>query len=150
MYRAPTAPPISRRRSPSHSPCARCWRSPARPPPDHARPRPARRVSAELHRWGIAIDDSAGSPLADQPPATLLRALLACLDSGFAPVDLLALLKHPLATLGLERAVLLDAARRLDRKFLRGLKPASGLDAIRALIDNPGSRPATTGRSSSI
>jgi len=98
----------------------------------------ARRVSAELHRWRIAIDDSAGSPLADQPPATLLRALLACLDSGFAPVDLLALLKHPLATLGLERAVLLDAARRLDRKFLRGLKPASGLGAIRALIDNPG------------
>ncbi len=33
--------------------------------------------------------------------------------------------------------MLLDAARRLDRKFLRGLKPAAGLDAIRALIDKP-------------
>ncbi len=97
----------------------------------------ARRVAAELHRWGVAIDDSAGTPLIDSPPATLLRALLACLDGGFAPVDLLAVLKHPLATLGLDRAVLLDAARRLDRKFLRGLKPAAGLEAIRALIDKP-------------
>ncbi len=97
----------------------------------------ARRVAAELHRWGIAIDDSAGTPLADSPPATLLRALLAAVDSGFAPIDLLALLKHPLARLGLDRAVLLDATRRLDRKFLRGLKPAAGLAAIRALVDKP-------------
>ena len=97
----------------------------------------ARRVTAELQRWGVAIDDSAGTPLIDTPPATLLRTLLAALDGSFAPVDLLALLKHPLATLGLDRAALLDTARRLDRKFLRGLKPAAGLDAVRALIDKP-------------
>ena len=97
----------------------------------------ARRVTAELLRWGVAIDDSAGAPLSDTPPATLLRALLAAIDGGFAPVDLLALLKHPLCTLGLERAALLDAARRLDRKFLRGLKPAAGIEAIRALLSKP-------------
>jgi len=51
----------------------------------------ARRVTAELRRWQIEIDDSAGQPLADTPPATLLRALLAAVESGFAPVDLLAL-----------------------------------------------------------
>src|SRR6185295_1968685 len=55
----------------------------------------ARRVTAELRRWQIEIDDSAGHPLADTPPATLLRALLTAVESGFAPVDLLALLKHP-------------------------------------------------------
>jgi len=96
----------------------------------------ARRVTAELRRWTIDIDDSAGQPLVDTPPATLLRALLAAVDSGFAPVDLLALLKHPLCTLGLSRARLLDAARRLDRKGLRGLKPDPGLAVLQAKVAN--------------
>jgi ATP-dependent helicase/nuclease subunit B len=95
----------------------------------------ARRVAAELKRWAIDIDDSAGMPLLDSPPAILLRALVAAVDEGFAPVVLLALLKHPLCTLGHDRAALLDAARRLDRKCLRGLKPEPGLAAIRARID---------------
>lgn len=96
----------------------------------------ARRVTAELKRWQIDIDDSAGAALADTPPATLLHALIATVDASFAPVELLALLKHPLCTLGSERAAVLDATRRLDRKCLRGLKPAPGLDAIRARIDD--------------
>jgi ATP-dependent helicase/nuclease subunit B len=95
----------------------------------------ARRVAAELRRWNIEIDDSAGQPLFDTPPATLLRALVAAVAGGFAPVDLLALLKHPLCFLGLSRAALLDAARRLDRKCLRGLKPTPGLTALRAHVD---------------
>ncbi|OJU30972.1 MAG: double-strand break repair protein AddB [Alphaproteobacteria bacterium 65-37] len=94
----------------------------------------ARRVAAELRRWQIEVDDSAGQSLADSAPATLLRALVTAVDADFAPVDLLALLKHPLCTLGLSRPALLDAARRLDRKGLRGLKPAPGLSALKALI----------------
>jgi len=93
----------------------------------------ARRVAAELRRWNIEVDDSAGQSLADTPPATLLRALATSVDSGFAPVDLLALLKHPLCSLGLPRPALLDAARRLDSKVLRGLKPAPGLQALQEL-----------------
>jgi ATP-dependent helicase/nuclease subunit B len=95
----------------------------------------ARRVAAELRRWQVDIDDSAGTPLADTPPATLLRALIAAVDEGFAPVALLALLKHPLCTLGADRAALLDATRRLDRKCLRGLKPTAGMAALRARIE---------------
>jgi len=94
----------------------------------------ARRVTAELRRWNVDIDDSAGQSLADTPPATLLRALLAAVDSGFAPVDLLALLKHPLCTLGLSRAALLNATRRLDRKRLRGLKPDPGLAVLQEKV----------------
>ena len=96
----------------------------------------ARRVAAELRRWGIDIDDSAGAPLADTPPASLMYALLAAIEAGFAPVELLALLKHPLCTLGIDRTTVLDAARRLDRKCLRGLKPTPGIAAIRARIEN--------------
>ncbi|SEP40024.1 ATP-dependent helicase/nuclease subunit B [Rhodospirillales bacterium URHD0017] len=95
----------------------------------------ARRVAAELRRWNIDIDDSAGTPLLDTPSAGLLQALVGVVDDGFAPVALLALLKHPLCTLGGDRAAVLDAARRLDRKCLRGLKPMPGLPAIRARID---------------
>ena len=95
----------------------------------------ARRVTAELRRWNIDIDDSAGTPLADTPPAGLLQALVRAIDEGFAPTSLLALLKHPLCNLGGDRAALLDAARRLDRKCLRGLKPLPGMAAIRARID---------------
>ncbi len=91
----------------------------------------ARRVAAEMRRWNIEIDDSAGEPLADTPPATLLRTLIAAIDSGFAPVDLLALLKHPLCTLDVDRGSLLAAARRLDRRHLRGLKPEPGLGVLR-------------------
>ncbi len=94
----------------------------------------ARRVAAELRRWNIEIDDSAGQPLADTPPGTLLRCLVAAVDEGFAPVALLALLKHPLCSLGLSRAALLDATRRLDRKVLRGLKPTGGLSALKELV----------------
>lgn len=95
----------------------------------------ARRVTAELKRWQIDIDDSAGAALADTPPAALLHALIATIDASFAPVELLALLKHPMCTLGGDRAAVLDATRRLDRKCLRGLKPAPGLDPIRARVD---------------
>jgi ATP-dependent helicase/nuclease subunit B len=95
----------------------------------------ARRVTAELKRWQIDIDDSAGAPLADAPPASLLHALIAAVDAGFAPVELLALLKHPLCTLGHDRGFVLDAARRLDRKGLRGLKPAPGLPSICAKLE---------------
>jgi len=94
----------------------------------------ARRVAAELRRWDIEVDDSAGQSLADTPPVALLRALATAVGSDFAPVDLLALLKHPLCSLGLPRPALLDATRRLDRKVLRGLKPAPGLKALHKLI----------------
>jgi ATP-dependent helicase/nuclease subunit B len=95
----------------------------------------ARRVAAEVRRWNIDIDDSAGTSLVDTPPTELLLALVHAIDENFAPVALLALLKHPLCTLGGDRAAVLDAARRLDRECLRGLKPAPGLAAIRARID---------------
>ena len=50
----------------------------------------ARRVTAELGRWNIDIDDSAGTPLSDTPFAGLLQALVGVVDERFAPVALLA------------------------------------------------------------
>jgi ATP-dependent helicase/nuclease subunit B len=88
----------------------------------------ARRVAAELKRWGIDIDDSAGTPLAHTPPGTFLCLLAEASDAKFAPAPLLALLKHPLATMG-DATDFRGHARELDIA-LRGPRPDAGLDAI--------------------
>lgn len=94
----------------------------------------ARRVAAELRRWDIAIDDSAGWPLADTPPGVFLRLTAELLVERVAPVPLLAVLKHPLAAGGLERAAFRALARRLEMTVLRGPRPAPGFDGLLAAI----------------
>ncbi|MFD1035140.1 double-strand break repair protein AddB [Sphingomonas hankookensis] len=91
----------------------------------------ARRVAAHMARWGVTVDDSAGQPLSLLAPGTLLLALVEAAAQGFAPVALLALLKHPLVRSGEAeaRVVWLDGVRRLDRA-LRGPRPAPGLAGI--------------------
>lgn len=89
----------------------------------------ARRVTAHLARWGIVADDSAGTPLSLTPAGTLLLAIAEAAAEAFAPVPLLALLKHPLVRRGEERGAWLDGVRRLD-VALRGPRPPAGLDGI--------------------
>lgn len=80
----------------------------------------ARRVCAELLRFGIVADDSGGTPLADTPAAGLIRlALEAALRPG-DPVVLLALLKHPLLALSLDRSLVRHAAEIVELVTLRG------------------------------
>ncbi|HEY1125073.1 MAG TPA: double-strand break repair protein AddB [Sphingobium sp.] len=93
----------------------------------------ATRVSAHLARWGIEADDSAGRPLAQLPPGTLLLALAQAGAEAFAPVALLAALKHPLARAGDERLGWLEQVRRLDL-LLRGPRPPAGLAGIGARL----------------
>jgi len=93
----------------------------------------ARRVAAELRRWGIDIDDSAGLPLNRTPPGAFLRLVLDLADRRLAPVALLAALKHPLAAGGLAPAVFRDAARRLEGA-IRGPRPAPGFAGLRAAL----------------
>lgn len=98
----------------------------------------ARRVAAELRRWDIAVDDSAGMPLAATPSGTFLRLLAAAVAERFAPVPLLALLKHPLAAGGLDPGAFRAHARALETAVLRGPRPAPDLAGVRAsLADAP-------------
>lgn len=93
----------------------------------------AARVAAHLARWGVAIDDSAGRPLSMLAPGTLLLAIVEAAGQRFAPMALLALLKHPLvASTDPERRLKwLEGARRLDLA-LRGPRPAPGIEGIDA------------------
>lgn len=93
----------------------------------------ARRVVAHLKRWGIDADDTAGEPLSVTPPGTLLLALAEVIAESFAPVPLLALLKHPLVRAGEGRLEWLEGVRRLDRA-LRGPRPPAGLEGITAFL----------------
>ena len=90
----------------------------------------ARRVAAELTRWDIAIDDSAGRPLAHTGVGAFLLLVAEAAEGQFAPVPLLALLKHPFATLGEEPAAFRAEARLLDKYVLRGPRPDPGLAGI--------------------
>lgn len=94
----------------------------------------ARRVAADLARWGIRVDDSAGRPLAVTPPGAFLRLTAAMVAEDFAPVALLAVLKHPLAGAGMDSAVFRDAIRRLELAALRGVRPAPGIVGLRAAL----------------
>jgi ATP-dependent helicase/nuclease subunit B len=90
----------------------------------------ARRVAAELTRWDIAIDDSAGRPLAHTGAGAFLSLVAEAAEARFAPVPLLALLKHPFTTLGGEPGPFRAMARLLDKYVLRGPRPDPGLDGI--------------------
>lgn len=80
----------------------------------------ARRVSSELLRFGIRADDSGGTPLINSAPATLASLMLQAVFRPGDPVSALALLKHPLVRLGIERSAVRSAAETIELVALRG------------------------------
>lgn len=103
----------------------------------------AARVSAALRRWGIVADDSAGVALSQTPAGVLIGLIVDTAASQFAPVPLLALLKHPLVMPGAARAAWLEKARALDLA-LRGPRPAPGLAGVTAFLGEAGTRRRAT------
>jgi len=90
----------------------------------------ARRVAAELKRWGIEIDDSAGAPLAKTAPGIFLRLSARLAAERAAPASFLAALKHPLAAGGIAPEFFRRMVRAVERAVLRGARPEPGLDGI--------------------
>jgi ATP-dependent helicase/nuclease subunit B len=95
----------------------------------------AARVAAELARFGVLADDSAGESLADTPPANFFRLLARAVADRLAPVPLLALLKHPYAAAGLSPAACRAAARALELSALRGPRPGPGFAGLRRRLE---------------
>lgn len=93
----------------------------------------AERVGAELKRWDILVDDSAGRPLHQTPPGAFLRLTAAMVAEDFAPVPLLAACKHPLAAAGRDPIVFRDLTRRAEIEILRGPRPGPGFDGLQVL-----------------
>ena len=94
----------------------------------------ALRVAAELARYGVIVDDSAGEALGDTPPASFLRLLATAAADGLGPIALLSVLKHPFAAFGLPPARCRSAARALERAVLRGPAPPPGIAGLRRAL----------------
>jgi len=94
----------------------------------------ARRITAELRRWDVEVNDSAGLPLGQTPPGAFLRLTAQMVAERLAPVSLLAALKHPLAAGGQAPAAFRAEVRMLERCVLRGLRPAPGIAGLRASL----------------
>jgi ATP-dependent helicase/nuclease subunit B len=91
----------------------------------------ARRVAAELTRWGVKVDDSAGTPLSESEAGRLARLIAEAAATQLAPAPLLALLRHPLAVFVNDP----QAADALEQSILRGPRPAAGLDGLAHAIE---------------
>ena len=94
----------------------------------------ARRVAVELGRWGIEVDDSAGTPLDQTPPGAFFNLVSEMAASRLQPVKVLACLKHPLAAAGMKPSELRATVRALELALLRGPRPAPGLKGLEDLL----------------
>ncbi|MEW4448175.1 PD-(D/E)XK nuclease family protein [Qipengyuania sp. JC766] len=86
----------------------------------------AQRLVHHLRRWNIAVDDSAGTPLAITVAGRVPLLLAEAVAEQAAPVELVALLHHPLVRGSLERGIWLDRLRAFD-DAIRGPRQAPGL-----------------------
>lgn len=80
----------------------------------------ARRVATELARFNVEANDSGGTPFALTPHGSLLALALPLAAGEADPAALLALLKHPLARFGADRAAHMAATAHLEMLALRG------------------------------
>ncbi len=94
----------------------------------------ARQVRAELARWGIEVDDSAGLPLSDTPPGMFLKLLAEAALSGFSPATLAALAAHPFSRFGLRRGDFMSRFARLETAVLRDLPTFPGIAELPAVV----------------
>ncbi len=94
----------------------------------------ARRVAAELRRWRVEVDDSAGCPLAQTPPGAFLRLTARMAAENLAPVALLGACKHPLAAAGRSPGLFRAQVRGLEIAALRGPRPAAGIKGLGAAL----------------
>ncbi|MEO1330211.1 MAG: hypothetical protein AAFW46_11145, partial [Pseudomonadota bacterium] len=92
----------------------------------------ARRVSAELTRWGVKADDSGGRPLSLTPPGVFFQLVAETVRSDWAPATLLSLLKHPLAHAGFDRGAHQRAVRLFEREALRAERRRAGVEGLLA------------------
>lgn len=94
-----------------------------------------RRVVAEMNRWGIVMDDSAGTNLTLTPLGAFVLLLGEAALNNLAPYELLACLKHPLAAGGMDYARFRSRVRRLEKSILRGKRPGDGIDGLKNAVE---------------
>lgn len=93
-----------------------------------------RAIAAELDRWGIIADDSAGEPLAQTAQGRLLRHAAEALAAPVPVETMLVILKHPLVHAAEGRGRHLDWTRQLELRLRREGRPYPGTEDLSRLI----------------
>lgn len=86
----------------------------------------ARRVAVLLRRYGLDVEDGGGVPLL-QTPAAVFALLLLHAAEAQAPTEVLALLKHPLCSLGVSPEVKFTSVCEIELAFFRGIRSGETL-----------------------
>ncbi|SIQ83449.1 ATP-dependent helicase/nuclease subunit B [Rhizobium sp. RU20A] len=95
----------------------------------------ARRVTAELKRFGIDADDSGGRPLVLSEPGSLIRLVTDLALRRRDRAGLAALLKHPLCRLGRDAEAFARAADTLERLALRNRRGPLSFAALAGCVE---------------
>ncbi len=90
----------------------------------------ARRVAAELKRWQIIVDDSAGIPLAQTPWGIFMRLIIAATTPDANKAQILSLFKNNLFALGQDKATTSRQALNLDKKIWRSKETDEEANAL--------------------
>ena len=94
----------------------------------------ARRIAAELGRFGVVVDDAAGAPLFQSTIGRLARQILTLAVNQCAAVDLISLLRNRASLFSRNRGEISNLADDIELALLRGQRPAPGLDGLRAAL----------------
>ncbi len=95
----------------------------------------AHRVHDKLQRWGVTPQMSVAAPLSESEHGVLVSLLGELFVDDASPIALLALLKHPLVSLGYDVAEKHAAIAALERAQLRGPRPWRDLGDLVARLE---------------
>ncbi len=90
----------------------------------------ARRVAAELMRFGVEANDSGGTALTATLPGSFFMRLVEALYGAGDPLAILALIKHPLFCFGRTRGHMRELAEKFELYVLRGRNGRPKLGAL--------------------
>ncbi len=88
----------------------------------------ARRVKARLRRWDIEVDYSQGEPLEETSLGSFLSVILRLAQDPQNPVDLAAMCKHPLCSIGRKPGDLRRDWALDEIKYFRGARPKNNFE----------------------
>ncbi len=95
----------------------------------------AKRVVAQVKRWGIMLDDSAGEDITETPVGVFLRLIADAAAANLEFRNMLALLKHPLAAAGMSPPELRILVRKWEKSVRKKNSEPMHIDWAEKKVD---------------
>jgi ATP-dependent helicase/nuclease subunit B len=95
-----------------------------------------KRITLELAKFNIFVEDSAGSPLNSSNKTSFFIAIIKVIESNFAPIELLSLIKNPFFLMGYDKNEIENIVESLDLYIMRNHTiKLGGIIGIKKSID---------------